>query len=264
MASIRRITLIGAGNVAFHLARAIHGTGMEIVQVFSRTMDSARTLADKYNAGAVSDIGKISSGSDLYIIAVSDNALPEVANRLNLADRPVVHTSGSHSLEVLKNTSARTGVIYPLQTFSKMKDVNFSKVPLCIEASSAEVAESLKDFSLALSDHVNFLPSGKRKILHLSAVFACNMPNYLYSIAQELLEQNDIDFELLKPLIMETADKAIEMDPREAQTGPAWRRDDRILEKHLSLLDRFPEYREIYKLLSDNIIKMKENKDENL
>jgi predicted short-subunit dehydrogenase-like oxidoreductase (DUF2520 family) len=250
---IQNIILIGAGNVATHLGLAIQKTGRWIVQVYSKTEENARQLSEKLHADYSVDLKTISTEADLYIVSVTDDVIGKIAKSLRLKGKMIVHTSGSVSMDVLKNCSDNFGVLYPLQTFSKTREIDLSIVPLCIEANSKDNLQLLERFSKELSRKVVEVDSEKRKILHLAAVFASNFPNFMFSIADKILTENKLDFELLRPLILETAMKVQELKPEEAQTGPARRGDEEILKKHIRLLKEYPEYQKIYNIMSDGI-----------
>jgi predicted short-subunit dehydrogenase-like oxidoreductase (DUF2520 family) len=250
---IRNIVLIGAGNVATHLGLAIQKTGRRIVQVYSRTEENARLLSGKLHADFTVDLKTIYPDAGLYIVSVTDDVVEKIAGSLHLSGKLIVHTSGSVTMDVLGNCSENFGVLYPLQTFTKTREIDFSTVPLCIEANSKDNLELLEHFAKELSHKVVEADSEKRKILHLAAVFANNFPNFMYTVADQILSDNNLDFDLLRPLILETALKAQELKPEEAQTGPARRGDDKILMDHARLLKEYSEYRRIYKMLSDGI-----------
>jgi predicted short-subunit dehydrogenase-like oxidoreductase (DUF2520 family) len=251
--AIQHIVLIGSGNVATHLGLAIQKTGGSIVQVYSRTEVSAMHLAGLLNADFTCVMEDIRREADLYIIAVSDDALSEIAEDLNLDQKMVVHTSGSLPMDILRKSSQNYGVLYPLQTFSKSREIDFSVIPLCIEANSKNNLHLLEHFARELSHKVEPIDSETRKILHLAAVFACNFPNFMYHIAAQIMADHGLQFELLRPLILETAVKVQELKPEEAQTGPARRRDEEIMKKHIRLLKKFPEFQKIYNMLSEGI-----------
>jgi len=250
---IQNIVLIGAGNVATHFGIAIQKTGRQILQVYSRTESSAKQLAEKLNTDYTHDLEKINREADLYIISVSDSATGVMAVKLRLNDRMIVHTSGSISMEILRKCSGSFGVLYPLQTFSKSREVDFSTVPICIEANTNENLKKLKELGEDISRKVVEIDSEHRKILHLAAVFACNFSNFMYRIADKLLSENNSEFELLRPLILETAMKVQEMSPKDAQTGPAIRNDERIIIDHFKMLKNYPELKSIYRILSEGI-----------
>ncbi|MBN2173320.1 MAG: DUF2520 domain-containing protein [Bacteroidales bacterium] len=255
LVNLKNIVLIGAGNVATHLGLALKDNGYRILQVYSRTIPSASHLAGKLHSDFSTDLEKINLKADLYIISVPDDAVGELVYKIKLKDRLVVHTSGSLPMDILKNSSSNYGVVYPLQTFSKTRKVDFEHIPICVEANSKLGLETLKRFAGTISGDVRDVNSEQRKKLHLAAVFACNFPNFMYSISAEIVKQANIDFSILRQLIKETAEKVMELDPLEAQTGPAKRGDQKIMEKHLEMLKGFPEFKEIYQLLSERIEK---------
>jgi predicted short-subunit dehydrogenase-like oxidoreductase (DUF2520 family) len=248
------IVIIGAGNVATQLGIALHKEGYLISQVYSRTNKSATALAKKINAEAISDLKKLNTTATIYIIAVKDDAISKIAKQLKLKDKIIVHTSGSIPLEVLKNCSKNYGVFYPLQTFSKDKKVDFKNIPICIEANNKATLNTLTYFAKSISNNVQKANSEQRKVLHVAAVFACNFSNHLYSIANDILTQNKLSFDLLKPLIEETTDKIKNNLPAKMQTGPAIRGDKKTMNAHLKLLKRDKELTTIYTLLSKSII----------
>ncbi len=251
-----RITLIGSGNVATHLAAAFKNAGHVIVQVYSRDIQNASLLAYHVKAGAIDNLGDISPETDLFIIAVKDDAIGDIAQKLVRYNKLIVHTSGATSLNVLTQYTDKAGVFYPLQTFSKTKELDFRTVPLCIEGADEQITTQLEDLARTISNNVYRVNSDKRKILHLAAVFACNFPNYLYYAAGKLLQQHDLDFSLLRPLILETAEKVQEYLPNQVQTGPAIRNDEKTMATHLQLLHDDPELERLYAELSQLIIKM--------
>ncbi|RLD58402.1 MAG: DUF2520 domain-containing protein [Bacteroidetes bacterium] len=260
MKEIQKINIIGTGNVATHLALAFISGGKEVVKVYGRNIRRASGLAKKCNASPTSNITEIANSADIIVIAVSDDALGEIVDKLPIGDTITVHTSGSVSMDILKPLGDNFGVFYPLQTFSKNRDINFKEVPLCLEASSLKNLEKLKGLAISLTDNIYFINSDQRKKLHLAAVFACNFPNFLYSIAEGLLEVNGLSFEMMKPLIIETAEKAKAISPLKAQTGPAFRNDKKIIDKHIQMLSENDDFLEVYELLSKQIIGLKGTK----
>lgn len=249
-----KVVCIGSGNVATHLAVALKATGANIIQVWSKSLDNALVLAERIDAQAISEFQDIDVSADLYLISVKDDAISFVAAALDKVRGLVVHTSGATDIGVLASLK-NYGVLYPLQTFSKSKPLDFSGVPLCIEAGSAAVLAQLKRIAEQLSGAVYEVGSDKRKILHLSAVFACNFVNHLYAMGNDILNDHHLDFEMLRPLIMETAEKVQQDLPAYVQTGPAIRNDDQTIQKHLELLAGRPELQEIYQTLSNSIKK---------
>jgi len=250
-----RITLIGSGNVATHLGAAFKNAGHKIVQVYSRNMQNAALLAYHISAEAIDNLENISSETDIFIISVNDDAIATIAEELSRYDKLIVHTSGATDLFNLLAFTDNAGVFYPLQTFSKTKEVDFWSVPLCIEGANKNITQTLVALAQTISNNVYEIDSQQRKTLHLAAVFACNFPNYLYGVAQDLLAGQNIDFALLRPLILETAQKVQNNLPPDVQTGPAIRRDQKTMLSHLQMLKDEPELEQLYRLLSQGIIK---------
>ncbi|WP_025143143.1 Rossmann-like and DUF2520 domain-containing protein [Pedobacter jeongneungensis] len=248
-----KIVLLGSGNVATHLAKALISKGEELMQVYSQSLSNAVLLAKAIGAEATGDLNEVKQNADLYIISVKDDAIDTVAASLKNVTGLVVHTSGTTDINVLAFQVKKAGVFYPLQTFSKSKEVSFENIPLCIEASDEDQLAILKELANKISTQVYELDGEKRKVLHLAAVFACNFPNHLYALANKILNQNGLDFEIIRPLIAETADKVMGNLPENVQTGPAVRADENTLNKHLSMLNDMPELQNIYQTLSNSI-----------
>ncbi len=251
-----RITIIGSGNVATHMSAALKNAGHNIVQVYSRDMQNAALLAYHVKADAIDDLQHINAETDLFIIAVKDDAIGSIAEQLAQHDKLMVHTSGATDMYALLAFNDKAGVMYPLQTFSKVKEVNFRQVPLCIEGADVTITKQIEQLAQSISNNIYRVNSNQRKTLHLAAVFACNFPNYLYEKARQLLNADGLDFELLRPLILETAEKVQERLPAQVQTGPAVRNDKGTMDNHVEMLADNPHLQEIYMLLSQGIIKM--------
>ena len=250
-----KITIIGAGNVATHMTKALFDAGDSILQVWSRTPEHAIDLAHKVGAEPLTDLGKISPDADLYLFCVKDDALPDVIARMPETGGIWVHTAGSLSMELFAARKSDYGVIYPLQTFSRNRALSFEEIPLFIEGSTPANAAMLEQLAHTLSLNVYRLPGAKRKKLHLAAVFACNFVNHLYALSAEILNEEELPFDVLLPLIAETAAKVREMAPVAAQTGPALRGDEKVMQQHLDqIVD--PHVREIYRLLSGSIAEL--------
>ena len=250
------VSFIGSGNVACHLARGFSNAGVLLKTIWSRNIESSKIIAGLTSSRAVKSIQEIDSNSDYYIIAVPDDAIKKVVEDLPDVKGMVLHTSGMTELDVLSSRFEKSGVFYPLQTFSKSKDVNLNEVPFCIESNNEEDLDELKRLALTLSDTVYEIDSEKRKYLHLAAVFVSNFVNYLYLTGEKILKEKEIPFTILHPLIKEVASKVLELSPEEAQTGPARRKDLITIEKHENLLKIInKDYLEIYKLLTGQIIK---------
>ncbi|MCJ8167463.1 DUF2520 domain-containing protein [Pontibacter sp. E15-1] len=252
----KRIAFVGAGNVAWHLAQALASAGHGVQAVYSRGASSREALA-KVIPGAlpVAAPDFRAMALDLVVIAVPDAALIPVAADLRVAPgTAVVHTSGSQPLALLHVVEgARTGVFYPLQTFSKGKLLDLAEVPLLLEAQDEETLRLLELVAGSLSNKVYRMGFEDRKRLHLAAVFACNFTNHLLGISRQLLQEANLPAELLQPLLAETIAKATAQDPFAVQTGPAVRGDDPVLQAHQHMLQQHPRYREIYALLSESI-----------
>lgn len=250
-----RITLIGSGNVATHLGAALKNAGHNIIQVYSPNLQNAALLAYHLKAEAIDDLALVKNETDIFIIAAKDVAIPELAKQLSKNNTLIVHTSGATSLEAIIHFNKNAGVLYPLQTFSKTREIDFFTVPLCIEGADEEITLKLTELAQTISNYVYKVDSKKRKILHLAAVFACNFPNYLYGVAQQLLDKSNLDFDLLRPLILETAQKIQKSSPFDVQTGPAVRHDMDTIEDHLKMLNDEPVVKQLYEQISQQIIK---------
>lgn len=250
-----RITIIGSGNVATHLSAAFKNAGHRIMQVYSRDMHNAALLAYHVGAAAINQTEDLSPDADLFILAIKDDAIPGFVPYLSPFNKLIVHTSGAVGLQQLINFTPNAGVFYPLQTFSKKKELNFREVPLCIEGADETITKQLEGLARDVSNNVYRVNSAQRKVLHLAAVFACNFTNHLYGIAQGLLAEHELDFSMLRPLIVETADKVKELLPEQVQTGPAVRNDEFTMQAHLQMLEGHEGLQQLYLLLSQDIIK---------
>jgi predicted short-subunit dehydrogenase-like oxidoreductase (DUF2520 family) len=260
-AELRSIVVIGAGKLASALAFALHRNGFRILQVVNRSEEKAKKLAMKYHATFTSEFRKTERRADLYLLAVSDDAIGEVASRLGKLNGLVVHASGSVDASVLKPFFRNYGVFYPLQTFAGKKIPDFRTIPVCIEGNTRDNATRLTELANRLSGRYFILDSSERKMVHLAAVMVNNFPNYLFSIAEELMIRHGLPFDILHPLILRTARNAGDPGVFSRQTGPAAREDSIVIGKHLEMLGENPEYRKIYKLLTESIIKKKRSDD---
>lgn len=249
-----KIVLIGAGNLATHLGKALHAAGHDMVQVFSRTMQSAETLASLLDAEPLTDIAQVRDDADVYIFSVKDSALEQLISQLCGGEKKVfLHTAGSMPMSVFRGKALHYGVLYPMQTFSKQREVDFSIIPCFIEANDEFALKQIEGLAGQISHWVFQLSSEDRKYLHLSAVFACNFANHCYAASQELLQQHGIPFDVMLPLIDETAAKVHGMTPKEAQTGPAVRYDENVIGKQMQLLENQPYFQKIYDSMSKSI-----------
>lgn len=248
-----KIVLIGSGNLATQLGITLYQAGYQVTQVYSRTIKNAQILAKKVKARAINNLDLLDADATIYIVAVKDDAIETLVKQLQLKDKIVLHTSGSVSINVLKKTSSNYGVLYPLQTFSKSKKVNFKTIPICVEANNAKTKINITYFAKSISQKVYQLNSQQRLQLHLAAVFACNFSNHMYVLAESILKEHKLSLDILKPLIKETADKIETESPLFMQTGPAVRGDKKTMEAHLKLLSKNKNRKAIYTLLSESI-----------
>ena len=250
-----KIVFVGAGNLATNVAKALKGAGHEITQVYSRTQESADALAFQVGAEAVSNLGDVARESDIYIVSVRDGALKDVVARLCDGSRRglFVHTAGSIPMSIFEEHADRYGVFYPMKSFSKLRQVDFTDVSVFVEARYDSDLQLLSALGSSLSQHVMQLDSEGRKHLHLAAVFACNFVNHCYDLASEVLDRYDIPFSSMLPLIDETARKVHSMSPKSAQTGPAIRYDKNVIGMQSQMLSYDDRIRQIYDLMSKSI-----------
>ena len=244
------ISIVGSGNVATRLCYAFQDAGVKVLQLLSAS-DSGKKLAEFFGIERVENPSELMP-ADVVLLCIKDDALtPEYI--MQFPDNILLcHSSGSVSMDVF-GKRIHAGVFYPLQTFSKIREVEFENIPVCLEARDSQDLVVLKQLASTISNDVRIITSAERKKIHLAAIFVSNFANHLYKIAKDLLEENQIDFDILKPLIMETAAKVQEMNPAQAQTGPALRNDNKIIEEHLELLTHKPDYQYIYKIISKSI-----------
>ncbi len=249
------IVLIGAGRLATNLGNALHGRGHHIGWVYSRTAQSAEALATQLGATATDDIHMLPATADIFIFAVSDAALPSVATEAAKGrERQLfVHTAGSMPLDIFQGLVERYGVMYPMQTFSREKLVDFTEIPVFIEASDDATCQTVCDLAATVSSSVSILSTEQRRYLHLAAVLACNFVNHCYDMAATLLERHGMSFDAMLPLIDETSRKVHTLSPREAQTGPAVRYDTNVIERQTALLGEWPDSQRIYEMMSKHI-----------
>lgn len=256
--SIKKISFIGSGNVATHLAKAFSKNGIIVHQIYSQTCDNSEVLAWQSNAVYTCDLDELDMNVDLFIFAVKDEVIKQLSKFI-LQKNPiakVVHTSGSVGLDVFEN-AVNAGILYPLQSFSKTKKIDISAVPFLITSDNSNFKNELIALATLLSDKVYEYTDEQRKHLHIAAVFVNNFSNHLFAIAQDYCEKHQIDYQLLMPLIHETITKIDTILPKQVQTGPARRNDNEIIEKHLHQLQSEDEHLfQIYQLLTNSILKM--------
>lgn len=247
-----KVSIVGSGNVATRLCYAFKDAEVEIVQLLSKS-ESGKNLSELFDIELITSPEEMVK-TDVVLLCIKDDTLED--NYFSKFDKALFlcHTSGSVGLNVFK-TRANAGVFYPLQTFSKAKEVEFQNIPLCLEAKQEKDLKTLEILSQYISNDIRIINSEERKQIHLAAVFVSNFVNHLYKIAEDLLKDNNLDFDILKPLIKETAEKVQFLNPNQAQTGPALRKDKKIIEKHLKMLGSRPDYQDIYNLISKSITK---------
>ena len=246
-----KVVIIGAGNVATHLYQCFYrAQEFDVIQVFNRNKDHLDFVKDPEKRN--SDLSKIAE-ADLYLVAIKDEAIEDLASKLKIGKGIIAHTSGSQDINTLARFENH-GVFYPLQTFSKTKQVSFKEIPICLEANSEENLNFLKKVASEISDKIFEVNSEQRRALHVSAVFVNNFSNHLFALADEYCQQNQLPFEILKPLIAETVSKLETLDPYSSQTGPALRNDKKTIAAHLEMLD--DDRKKIYTILTKSIQKL--------
>ena len=246
-----KIVIIGSGNVAFHLAKAFTQNNIEVSQIFGRNEVELNKISEELN---VPYSTKELADADLYLISVSDSAVEQVSDLIKTEKALVAHTSGSLPLEILKG-NYRKASFYPLQTFSKTKNLDYSKIPFFIETENQIDEKSLFELASIISENVETSDYEKRKYIHLTAVFACNFVNHLFARAKEISDSQDLPFQYFIPLIDETVEKIHHLEPKLAQTGPAVRGDERILKLHEELI-KDEQHLKVYQLMNESIKKM--------
>lgn len=253
------VSIIGSGNVATHMARALHAVGYDIRQVFSLHYDHAARLARQVEAMPVDQVSQLDPTADVYLLAVTDDAIYDLASALrpmaaSHANHPLfLHTSGSTPADVLSPLSSSYGVVWSPQTFVRNQQMDYSQLPLCIEGSSPEVTAAIEQFFSSVSTHLFHLDSQQRRWAHLAAVMISNFGNAVNALAQEVTTTHGIDFSMLRPLAEATVEKMNQGPLWPQQTGPAIRRDQKTIEAQRQLLADQPQLLQLYNLLTDII-----------
>lgn len=257
MSKAFKIDFIGAGNLAWNLAPALELAGASVRYIYSRNIENAKNLAGKLYEGQVKeDLDFSECNSDLVIIAVSDDAIEDVAKEIILPEKTILtHTSGSIPITALGySATSNIGIFYPLQTFTKNQQVDFINIPFLIEGENKETINKLLSLANSLSSNVYEISSYQRQQIHLAAVFASNFTNWMLIQSESILKNTNLDFKLVHALISQTINNAIQLGPQVAQTGPAKRKDIEVLDKHLEMLNNKPEIQKLYQLVSQQIL----------
>jgi len=250
-----RVVIIGAGNVASVFGRLISAANHEIIQVYSRSISSAQSLGKELGCSFVDNLEAVDLTADIYILAITDNALQNIQDSLFLGDKLVVHTAGSVSKKVLSNISSQYGVLYPLQSLRKDQSADQSIIPLLIDANKESVLSIIEQFAFTLSSVVSIVGDDKRLCLHLAAVIVNNFTNHLYTLTAEYCKNEEVDFKMLQPIIEQTALRLRANLPADLQTGPAIRSDQSTLDKHIQALSNHPELKTIYLTFTESLLK---------
>jgi predicted short-subunit dehydrogenase-like oxidoreductase (DUF2520 family) len=248
-----KITLIGSGKTATALGKALVQAGHEFVQVWSRSEESAKELAGKINASATTALSAIHTDADIYIIAVKDDAIQEVAKQLHISCKIVAHTSGIKSKELLTIASANYGIFYPFVSMTKESVTDFKTSLMMIEGSNKETSDTLLSLAKTISGNVRIVEESQRQSLHLAAVFAHNFTNHMYVIAEKILADKGLKFDDLRPLIAAHIANVQQLSPATLQTGPAIRHDSTTIDTHLHLLDQNTELKQLYLAMTEAI-----------
>jgi|KBSMisStandDraft_5_1062788.scaffolds.fasta_scaffold330309_1 predicted short-subunit dehydrogenase-like oxidoreductase (DUF2520 family) len=247
------VVLIGSGNVATVFGKLIKKSGHSIVQVIGRNEQHAKALADILGSDFHTNLSQANIEADIYVISVSDSSIIDIANNFKTGNKIVVHTSGAVSKNVLQKCSANFGVLYPLQSLRKQNE-NTLVIPLLIDANNEETLDTLRSFAETISSKVSVADDQQRLKLHVAAVIVSNFSNYIFTLTKAYCEKENIPFNMLLPLIQETAMRLNEFAPEDVQTGPAIRGDKPTMQKHLELLKEYPELKKIYEIISEGII----------
>ncbi len=259
-----KIVLIGAGNLATNLGKALLDSGHDILQVYSRTSGAATALAGLVGGSPVTDLDRITADADVYILSVKDSVIADIVPVIckGRAEKVFIHTAGSVPANVFEGMALHYGVLYPMQTFSKSRLLDFSGIPCFVEGNDDFAFETVHNLADSISSRVYLLNSEARKYMHLAAVFACNFVNHCYAISSDILSKHNIPFDVMLPLIDETARKVHVMSPHDAQTGPALRYDENIIRMQSEMLRNNPIVKQIYEYMSVSIHHTMENSEE--
>jgi predicted short-subunit dehydrogenase-like oxidoreductase (DUF2520 family) len=254
---IRSVVIMGSGNIAWHMGNWLTGSGILVSQVFSRNAKNGVKLAAELKTEFTNRLDHLNEHADLYVLAFSDDALASIIRQTIFGTRLAVHLAGSVPMEIFSGKVKNYGVLYPLQTFTMGKPVEYGQIPLFIEANHAKNLERIRKLAGRMSRKVYEVDSEKRTYLHLAAVIASNFTNHMLAVAEKLVSERNLSFDLLKPLIQETIAKAFLVSPVYAQTGPASRGNAMVIDKHMDMLEKHPEIRELYRVVTESIRAMR-------
>lgn len=251
-----RIVLLGAGNMATNLGCALRDAGCQIVQIYSRTMASASELASMLSCEAVDDLDALNKAADLYIVSLTDNALVELGPTLPslVPEKLWVHTAGTVGMDIFGESTSRIGVFYPMQSVSKAQVISLEEAPIFVEATQDDDQNFLFSLAKTITRNAYEASSKQRQAMHLAAVFINNFSNQIYACAEKILKENELPFDIMLPLVDNTAAKVHGLSPVDAQTGPAKRLDYDVMRKQHEMLEHNPLYQDIYKLMTEAII----------
>lgn len=259
---IKKITIVGAGNVGHNFGLGFKQAGYIIKEIYSRTQRSALLLSKTLHCEFTTDIKSLSKDTDLIILAVNDDILADLISQIEIKDKPIVHTSGSTPISVFENQGFdQYGIFYPVQSFSKNETESLHPIPICVEGSDDKMHDLLLSLARSVSTKVFSMDSSKRKALHVAAVFANNFTNHMFHIADDLLRQHNISFEVIRPLLEKTSNKIKTERPINVQTGPAVRDDKKVIDSHLEYLKEQGDYQAIYELVTKSILASQEKKN---
>ncbi len=252
---LKNVVLVGTGNLAWHLGHALVQIGIPVNCVLGRTEASTLELAKEIHAAGTGRPADLDPDTDICVICISDDAIIPVLDQMNPGRSLMLHTAGSVPMDVFKGRALNYGVLYPFQTFTKGRAVQFINIPVLIEANSTQNLEVVRQLAGKISNKVIEANSVQRTYLHLAAVFAANFSNHMFALAEKLALEHDMPFELLKSLIQEMTSKAMSMSPAKAQTGPAVRRNMKVISRHIDLLQGHTDLQQMYRLISESIMK---------
>lgn len=244
-----KIVIIGTGNTATVLGRVFNNCGHTVMQVIGRNEAEGARLAKLLDCEVTNTVENIFPGAELYVLAVSDMAIEGMAEKINLAKGMLVHTAGSVSKEVLRNSCRNYGVLYPVQSLRKEMSA-LPPIPFLVDANTEDSITLLTDLARTLSTQVGRANDEQRKQFHLGAILVNNFPNFLYAKVYDYLKENNLDFSILHPLILQTAERLTEQAPRKMQTGPAARGDQQTIDRHLAMLEKYPDLHQLYELFT--------------